>query len=106
MEINLKQGEAKNITFNIKDEAGNEVDCSSTTCSFVVKTKLGGTALITKADGVFDKTDAASGVLVVNITSTDSDIDSLVYVSQLTITFSATDIIKSNVINFIIEADV
>jgi len=99
----MKQGEAKTITFTVTDSDAAAVDCSSTTCSFQVVLTKGATPVITKADGDFDKTDAATGILTIDISDTESDITSQFYIGELGITFTASNIDKSEDIKFIID---
>ena len=101
--LTMKQGEAKTITFTVTDSDAAAVDCSSTTCSFQVVLTKGATPVITKADGDFDKTDAATGILTIDISDTESDITSQFYIGELGITFTASNIDKSEDIKFIID---
>ena len=91
----MKQGEAKTITFTVTDNDGDAVDCSSTTASFKLVKELGGATFLTKVDADFDKTDAITGILYVNVSSVESNIDCDKYFSQLTLQFTATNIDKS-----------
>jgi len=102
----MKQGEAKTITFTVTDSDAAAVDCSSTTCSFIVAKKKGGTAIISKADGDFDKTSAATGVLTITISGTESNIDDSDYLSELKITFTSSNIDKSEDIVFNIKKSI
>lgn len=106
--VNLKAGEAKTIRFTVTDTSGAAVDLSSTTLALVVKKRKSSdvSADITKSDGSFDKTQAASGIVDVNISSSDSSLPAANYVGELKITFSATCIDKSADITFTIEAAV
>jgi len=102
----MKQGEAKTITFTVTDSASAAVDCSSTTCTFTVVSDYGGTQFITKADGVFDKTNAATGILTIDISATDSNIPNKYYIGELKILFTSSNIDKSVDIDFIITKTV
>ena len=102
--ITMKQEEAKTVTFTVTDDTGTAVDCSSTTCSFKVVDTHSGTEVFSKADSDFDKTDAATGVITINVTATNSNVTARYYISELKIIFSATNIDKSIDIEFIIEA--
>jgi len=102
--ITLKQKEAKTVKFTIKDEAGNVVDVSGATLSFQVKkSKSDTTPKISKTDTDFDKAQAASGIVTVNLTTTDTNLDPGVYVAELKIEFTATNIDKSADIVFEIQ---
>lgn len=92
--VEFKQGEADPaLQFTITDSSGSAVDVSSATLSLEIKrNKLEDTANISKADGDFDKTDAATGVVTVPITSTDTDITPGSYFGELKATFSASDV--------------
>lgn len=103
-DIKLKRGEAKRIKFTIIDQDDNIVHCFSTTCSFTVKCKKGDTTKIIEIlDADFDKTSAESGILYITLTSTHTDIESKIYISELKINFGGNSIEKSYDINFIIE---
>ena len=103
MSITMKQREAKPITLTITDSDGTGVDCSSTTCSFKLVQKHGGTVFMEKEDADFDKTDAATGILVFDISTTDSNIPAYVYTGEAKIIFTSTNIDKSQDIVFTIE---
>lgn len=101
--ITMKQGEAKTITFTVTDSTGTAVDCSSTTLSFKVVDTHSGTEIFSKADADFDKTDATTGIITINVTATNSDVTARYYISELKIIFSGTNIDKSIDIDFIID---
>ena len=106
--VTLKAGEAKTIRFTVTDANGAVVDLSSATLTFTVKKRKGSdvSADIAKSDGDFDKTQAASGIVDVNISSSNSNLPAANYVSELKVVFSATCIDKSADITFTIEAAV
>jgi hypothetical protein len=106
--ITLKAGEAKTIRFTITDAAGDAVDVSEATLTFMVKqNKKNDSALIAKNDGDFDKTQAASGIVDVDISATESDLPALdAYVGELKVQFSSSNIDKSADIDFVIEGAV
>lgn len=103
--IKIKQKEAKIIQFTVTDDNGF-ADMSNATLTFVVRgTTASGdrTILFTISDGSFDKTNAATGVVKITITATNSDQTVATYVSDLKIEFSSTNIDKSPDIPFIIQ---
>lgn len=106
--VTLKAGEAKTIRFTVTDSDGAAVDLSSTTLSFTVKKRKSSdvSADIAKVNGNFDKTQAASGIVDVDISSGDSNLPAASYVGELKITFSAACIDKSADITFVIQAAV
>jgi hypothetical protein len=106
--IALKAGEAKTIRFTVTDADGDVVDLSSATLAFTVKKRKSSdiSADITKVDGDFDKTQAASGIVDVDISSAESNLPAASYVAELKVTFSATCVDKSADITFTIEAAV
>lgn len=102
-DIAIKRKEAKLVTFTIKDNAGAVIDVSDpTSVSFMVKDKVGGTTVISKANSDFDKTNAANGVVTVTLTVSDTAIVGT-YIGELKIQFSATSIDKSDFINMTIK---
>lgn len=84
----FKQGESHNVYFNIKRN-GSAVDVSGATASFAVKKhKDDATAIISKADAAFDKTNALTGSISVRLATTDTDIDAGEYVGELKLIFT------------------
>ena len=100
--IKIKQGEAKTITFTVTED-GSAVDLSAAQFNFQVKDDKADTAMIDITTGAFGMTNAASGIINCPISSTDSDQIPGTYYGELKITFSASNIDKSNDIDFIIE---
>lgn len=100
--IILKRGEAKSIKFVVSVK-GSVIDCATTTCKFYVANKDESAYLIQKEDIDFDKTYAGIGVLIINISAIESDIDPVEYKSELMITFAVDNIDKSATIDFEIE---
>ena len=75
------------VTYKVDDSA---VDCSSATCSFSVKrrvTDADSTVKIQVADASFDKTDAATGILLMTLTRDNTDLTPAPYVAQLELDF-------------------
>ena len=103
-DIVLKRKEAKTITFTITDSDGSAVDVSSATLTFAVKQNItDSTVIITKADGDFDKTQAANGIVTCILTATDTDRSADDFVGELKIYFSASNVDKSSTINISIK---
>ena len=103
-EINLKRGEAKTLTFTVKDRtSGAVVDLSNATMTFSVKTsKAVGTTTIQRTGTAFGTADASKGIVTLNLTESDTDINPLTYVSELKTRFGSTISDKSADIDFII----
>jgi len=107
--ISVIQGEASTErTKAIKDVDGAVVDVSTATCTFVVVSndKLD-TNLFTVADGSFDKSAGASGILSFPISSTNSNQKAApggkaVYKGELKVLISASNI-KKTFVDFIVE---
>ena len=73
--LTIKQGEAKTITFTVKDALGAAVNLSAATLTLGVKRVKSDEAFsIYKEDADFDKTQAASGIVTVVLNSTDTDL--------------------------------
>jgi hypothetical protein len=102
-EITIKQGEAKTLTFTVK-EKGEVIDLSSATdLKFYVANRDRTGYIIQKNVGDFDRSQDAAGILRVDISDTESDQTPMTYKSELMITFSASDIDKSADIDFTVE---
>jgi nitrogen fixation protein FixH len=102
--VRMKTGEAKTIRFTITDANGATVDVGEATLTFMVKQKKDDeVAVITKNDGDFDKTQAASGIVDVDVSATDSALPACEYVGELKVSFSASNIDKSADLDFVIE---
>jgi hypothetical protein len=100
--ITLKRKEAKTIRFTVTSD-GVAADVSTATLSFQIKSDKDGDALVSKADGDFDKTDAATGVVTVPLSATNLDLTPGKYYGELRTTFSASNIDKSGDITIKIE---
>jgi len=95
-QIILKQGEAKTLAITVKDAAGVIVDLSAATLTLGVKKAKGDAAYaIEKTDTAFDKTQAASGLVSVNLAETDTDLPEGTYIGELKIAWSGPVIDKS-----------
>ena len=102
-EVSRKRGDAFDITFTYTT-GGVAIDVSADTFTFAVKKKISdATEVISKADGVFDKTNAATGIVVVNITTTDSDITPGKYYAEVKKATNATSTVRSDRIDFVIR---
>jgi hypothetical protein len=100
--IKLKQGEAKTVNFNIT-KAGSAV--TDATLTFELKEKASGSAVLSKADGDFNKDDKANGNYTLNFVVNDTKgLKAKSYVSELkTVITADTDVDKSYDIPFIVE---
>jgi len=99
-DLTFKRKEAKILTFTI----GGGIDVSDpTTVAFAVKDSLeGGTTVISKSNSDFDKTNAATGIVKLPLSTVDLDRVGN-FISQLKTTFSASNIDKSDYITIKIE---
>ena len=105
--VTLKQGEAKALRFTVTDSDSDAIDCSSSICTFTVKTdKSSATNLIQKEDASFDKTNAATGILLLPLNVTDTNQTPQEYIAELKIYLAVTSILKSVDITFIVQKSV
>jgi len=101
--ITVKEKEYKTLKFTIK-ESSLAKDVSSAAFSFSVKKRLTDTtAIISKTNSDFDVTEASDGIVRLPLSTTDLTIPPFSYSAELTITFSATSIVKSQ--TFILEVE-
>ena len=102
--ISIKKGEAKDIKFTYTSN-DTAIDVSANTFRFEVKKDISDTSpVFVKADGDFDKTDAADGIVYCNINTTDSNNPVGEYIAEIRmIATVGTDVDKSDNIDFIIE---
>ena len=100
--IKLKQGEAKTVNFHIT-KGGSDV--TDATLTFELKEKASGSAVLSKADGDFDKADKANGNYTLNFAVDDTKgLKAKTYVSELkTVITADTDVDKSYDIPFMVE---
>ena len=83
-EIILKQGEAKTLAITVKDSDGAAVDLSAATLFLgVKKAKADAAYTFSKDDADFDKTQAATGIVSVGLTETETDQDPGTYIGEL-----------------------
>lgn len=101
--ITVKQKEAKKIKFTIT-RAGLELDVADAVLTFGVKeTKDDEAYLIEKNDSDFDKSDAAGGIVRIQLSATDTNQTPAEHVGELKIVIDADDIDKSVDIVFVVE---
>jgi hypothetical protein len=80
----LKQGEAKTLTLTVRDRNGGAADLTGATLLLgVKKSKSDAAYTISKEDAAFDKSQAATGIVKINLTATDTDQIEGVYVGEL-----------------------
>ncbi len=85
--INLKQREAKRLTFTVLAN-GAAVDLSAASLFFGVKQrKEDAVFALAKNDGDFDKSQAQSGLVAVFLTAQDTDLAPWAYVGELQVSF-------------------
>jgi hypothetical protein len=95
--LTLKQGEAKTITFTVKDAAGVVVNLSAATLTLgIKKLKTDAAYAISKADTDFSKTLASSGIVSVNLTGTDTNQPEGTYVGELKCAWTGPVVKKSD----------
>jgi len=101
--IEFKTKEKKDITFTIKDSNETVIDVSSATFTFEAKKKKSDTTkVIEKADGDFDKTNAASGIVKITLDATDTNLTGD-YIGEVKIVLATGDIDKSQDFNLIFK---
>jgi len=95
--LTMKQGEAKTITFTVKDGDGAAVDLSGATLLLgVKKDKSEAEYTFSKADADFDKTQAASGIVGVDLSAADTNQPEATYIGELRCAWAGPVIKKSN----------
>ena len=95
VDIILKRKESKTITLTVVDSAGKELPIDGATLTFAIKRLLtDDTALLTRVDADFVKTDAAEGIVTFKLSATDTDTLGLLY-GELKMYWSAANILKS-----------
>jgi hypothetical protein len=93
----IKQGEAKTITFTVKDGQGTGVDLSGAALLLgVKKDKSEADYTFAKPDAEFDKSQAAMGVVSVNLTAGDTDQPEATYIGELRCSWDGPVIKKSD----------
>jgi hypothetical protein len=92
----IKQGEAKTITFTVKDAIGAAVDLSAATLLLGVKKDKSDTSYaFSKLDAAFNKAQAAQGIVSVDLTSTDTNQPEATYLGELKCAWAGPVIKKS-----------
>jgi hypothetical protein len=92
----VKQGEAKTISFTVKDALGIGVDLSGATLLLgVKKDKSEADYTFAKADPEFDKSQAASGIVSVNLNASDTNQPEATYIGELKCAWAGPVIKKS-----------
>jgi hypothetical protein len=80
----FKQGEAKTLVMTVKDAAGVAVDLSEAALTLGVKLKKTDSIFaIEKDEADFDKAQAASGIVAVDLTEADTDLAEGNYIGEL-----------------------
>jgi len=95
--LTLKQGEAKTIKFTARDAAGAAVDLSAATLLLGVKKVVTDTSYVfSHLDADFDKTNAANGIVTVDLIDDDTDQEEWVYLGELKCTWDAGTVINKS----------
>jgi hypothetical protein len=93
----IKQGEAKTVTFTVKDSLGTGVDLSGATLLLgVKKDKSEAEYAFAKDDQEFDKSQAAAGIVSVNLTPEDTDQPEATYIGELKCAWAGPVVKKSD----------
>ncbi len=93
----VKQGEAKTITFAVKGAQGTGVNLTGAALFLgVKKDKANADYTFSKADQDFDKSQAASGIVSVNLTVADTSQPEATYVAELRFSWDGPVIKKSD----------
>lgn len=94
--IVFKQGEAKTVTFTVKDTLGNGVDLSGATLLLgVKKDKSEADYVFSKTDQEFERSQAANGIVSVNLTAVDTNQPEATYIGELRCAWDGPVIKKS-----------
>jgi hypothetical protein len=92
----IKQGEAKTVTFTVKDSLGTGVDLSGAELLLGVKKDKSETEYtISKADLEFDKSQAADGIVSIDLSPEDTDQPEATYIGELKCAWAGPVIKKS-----------
>jgi len=92
----IKQGEAKTVTFTVKDALGTGVDLSGAALLLgVKKDKSEAEYTFSKTDPEFDKSQAANGIVSVNLSAADTDQPEATYIGELKCSWTGPVIKKS-----------
>jgi ribosomal protein S11 len=94
--IVIKQGEAKTITFTVKDASGAVINLSAATLLFgIKKDKADSAYAFSKLDADFNKAQAALGIVSVNLSVTDTNQAESTYVGELKCAWAGPVVKKS-----------
>lgn len=92
----IKQGEAKIISFTVNDAQGAGVDLSGAALLLgIKKDKSDSDYTFSKADQDFDKSQAANGIVAVNLAAADTNQPEATYVGELRCAWGDSMIKKS-----------
>ncbi|MFZ5448607.1 MAG: hypothetical protein ACOZFS_08245 [Thermodesulfobacteriota bacterium] len=93
----VKQGEAKTITFTVKGAQGIGVNLTGAALFLGVKKDKASTDYtFSKADQDFDKSQAASGIVSVNLSAADTNQPEATYIAELRFSWDGPVIKKSD----------
>jgi hypothetical protein len=96
VKLTIKQGEAKTVTFTVKDSLGIGVDLSGATLLLgVKKDKSEEEYTFSKDDQEFDKSQAANGIVSVNLSDEDTNQPEATYIGELRFAWTGPVIKKS-----------
>jgi hypothetical protein len=94
--LTLKQGEAKTVTFTVTDTGGAAVNLSEATLLLgVKKDKSEEEYTFSKDDQEFDKSQAANGIVSVNLSDEDTNQPEATYIGELRFAWTGPVIKKS-----------
>jgi hypothetical protein len=92
----IKQGEAKTVTFTVRDALGAGVDLSGAALLLGVKKDKSETDYtFAKTDQEFDKSQAANGIVSVNLSAADTNQLEATYIGELKCAWAGPVIKKS-----------
>ena len=92
----IKQGEAKTVTFTVRDALGAGVDLSGAELLLgVKKDKSEAEYTFSKLDAAFNKVQAANGIVSVNLSATDTNQPEATYIGELQCDWAGLVIKKS-----------
>ena len=94
--ISVIQKEAKTLKFTITDADGVVVDAALATLTFYLKCSEDSTPEYTKLDATFDKTDAATGIVKLPLSTTEMDYTGI-YLGLLKTEFTSTNTPQSRI---------
>lgn len=107
-QIKIKRNDGRTFSLKIRDNKGDLIDCTGWTINFTVRDVLPATGIVDDTDAIISKiiTGEASGVHVLTLDKTDTQIDPKVYYYDIQY-FKADGVPhSSDTGKFIIEADI